>query len=153
MMHIDENAALPTRLIENEDARIATPVRKRNFGDVRADANRLRRALAASTCMMVAWSLFEVPWEVDTDSSLEQWAAVITAKALLMAVAWLSLQGRRIARYVLLFVCLTSVLAIAPELPGEFVNAPWLAVLSSVECLAKFATLALIALHMKPRMR
>ncbi|MDR5739600.1 MULTISPECIES: hypothetical protein [unclassified Caballeronia] len=82
----------------------------------------------------MSWSLIEVPWEVHAHSSSEQWAAIITAKALLMLVAGLPLHGQRTARYVLLFVCLTSVLAIAPELPAECVNAPGIAVLSTVEC-------------------
>ncbi|QSN62904.1 hypothetical protein [Caballeronia sp. M1242] len=163
MMHVDEHAAVEPRLppslstvsseIDDRAHRIDSPVRGRSFIDARNDADGLRRALAASTCVMVAWSLFEVPWEIDADSRGQQIAAVLTAKALLMLIAGLALRGRRFARYLLLFVCVTSVLAIAPELPGEFGHAPWLAILSTVECLTKLATLTLIALHLKPRLR
>ncbi|MDR5857333.1 hypothetical protein P9239_00740 [Caballeronia sp. LZ062] len=162
-MHVDEHAALEPSLpaslstvspgADERVHRIHSPVRGRSFRDLRDDADHLRRTLAASTCVMVAWSLFEVPWEVDADSSGQQIAAVLTAKALLMIIAGMALRGRRFARYVLLFVCVTSVLAIAPELPGEFSQAPWLAVLSTVECVTKLATLTLIALHLKPRLR
>ncbi|WP_244817159.1 hypothetical protein [Caballeronia sp. Lep1P3] len=161
MMRFNERAALEqglpaslsTVLSEGDDrlnrATMQRPARA--FGDLRADAARLRRALAASTCVMVAWSLFEVPWELDTSSTREEVAAVVTAKAMLTLIAALSLRGRRTARYLLLFVCLTSMLAVAPELPGEFAHAWWLAVLSSVECLTKLVTLVLIALQLKPR--
>lgn len=164
MMRLDERAALEaampaslsTVLCEGDDRLdrvdlIRAHARMRTFDDVLADADRLRRALAASTCVMVAWSLFEVPWELDANSSREEIAAVVTAKALLILIAGLSLRGRRIPRYLLLFVCLTSVLAIAPELPGEFAHARWLAVLSSVECVSKLVTAVLIALQFKPR--
>jgi hypothetical protein len=122
---------------------------KRSFARVRADAARLRRAIAASTCVMVAWSLFEVPWEFDASSSREETAAVIAAKTMLLLIAGLSLRGKRWARYLLLFVCLTSVLAIAPELPAEFERSLWLAFLSSVECLAKFALALLLTVHLR----
>jgi len=161
MMRVDEHATLdrsvPPSLstvlseVDERVERVPSPSRIRSFRDVRADANRLRRALMASTIVMVAWSSFEVPWEIDADSSAEQIAAVVTAKALLLLTAGFALRGRRVARYLLLFVCVTSVLAIAPELPAEFMKAPWLAVLSSVECLTKLATLGLVALHLKPR--
>ncbi|VXB28969.1 conserved membrane hypothetical protein [Burkholderia sp. 8Y] len=162
-MRVDEHGALEPGLppslstvsyeADERVRRIDPPSRRRSFSDARNNADRLRRALAASTCVMVAWSLFEVPWELDTDSRGQQIAAVLTAKALLMLIAGMALRGRRFARYLLLFVCVTSVLAIAPELPGEFVHAPWLAVLSTVECMTKLATLTLIALHLKPRLR
>ncbi|WP_157055906.1 hypothetical protein [Candidatus Burkholderia verschuerenii] len=123
--------------------------RARSFSRLRADAARLRRALAVSTCVMVAWSLFEVPWEIDLSSSREQTAAVIASKTMLLLIAALSMRGRRWARYLLLFICLTSVLAIGPELPAEFDRAPWLAFLSSVECFAKLAVLLLLALYLR----
>jgi hypothetical protein len=67
----------------------------------------------------------------------------------LLIITGLSLLGRRWARYLLLFICLTSVLAITPELPSEFVHSPWLAFLSSVECLTKLAASVLLAMHLR----
>jgi hypothetical protein len=124
-------------------------VRRRPFGRLRADAERLRRAVIVSTCLVAAWSVIEVPWEIDADSSREQGVAVIAAKAMLLVIAALSLRGHRWARYLMLFVCLTSVFAIAPELPAEFTRAPWLAFLSSVECLTKLVTSMLLAFYLK----
>jgi hypothetical protein len=124
-------------------------VRQRPFARLRADVERLRRAVALSTCLVAAWSIFEVPWELDLNSSREQTAAVFASKTLLLIITGLSLLGRRWARYLLLFICLTSVLAITPELPSEFVHSPWLAFLSSVECLTKLAASVLLAMHLR----
>ncbi|WP_244828356.1 hypothetical protein [Caballeronia sp. TF1N1] len=125
------------------------PSGKRSLQDLVADANRLRRAVAASACVVVAWSIFEAPWEIDANSSTEEIAGVIFSKAMLGAIAAFALAGRKSARYLLLFVCLTSVLAIVPDLPAEFIHAPWLAFLSSVESLAKLATFAMLAWYLK----
>jgi hypothetical protein len=119
---------------------------RKSFAHVRADVERMRRALAASTCVMAAWSIFEAPWEFDMSGPGEQTAAVVVAKTLLLVIAGMSLRGKRWARYLLFFVCLTSVFAIAPELPAEFQRAPWLAFLSSVECAAKLAALVLLGM-------
>jgi hypothetical protein len=118
---------------------------------LRADLERLRQAVAASTCVMVAWSLFEAPWEMDINGSREQAAAVVAAKAMLLLIAGLSMRGKRWASYLLLFVCLTSVLAIAPELPAEFDRAPWLALLSTVELIAKLTVMVLLAVYLRFR--
>jgi hypothetical protein len=123
--------------------------RERPFARLRADAERLRRTVAVATFLVAAWSVVEVPWELDMNGSREQTAAVIASKTLLIVIATLSLRGRRWARYLLLFVCLTSVLAIAPELPSEFEHSPWLAFLSSVECLTKLAAAVLLAVYLR----
>jgi hypothetical protein len=123
--------------------------RRRPLQRLRADLGRLKQAVAVSTCVMVAWSLFEAPWEVNINTSREQAAAVIAAKTMLLMIAGLSMRGRRWASYLLLFVCLTSVLAIAPELPAEFDRAPWLALLSTVELIAKLTVLVLLAVYLK----
>jgi hypothetical protein len=132
-----------------EAAGLDVLVRQRPFARLRADVERLRRAVALSTCLVAAWSMFEVPWELDLNSSREQTAAVFASKTLLLIITGLSLLGRRWARYLLLFICLTSVLAIAPELPSEFVHSPWLAFLSSVECFTKLAAVVLLAMHLR----
>jgi hypothetical protein len=154
MTQANESAVLesdrrPVVASVHHDAARAALTSKRSFSRLRADAARLRRALAASTCVMVAWSLFEVPWEIDLSSSREQTAAVIASKTMLLLIATLSMRGRRWARYLLLFICVTSVLAIGPELPAEFDRAPWLAFLSSAECFAKLAVSLLLALHLR----
>ncbi|WP_277185849.1 hypothetical protein [Caballeronia sp. BR00000012568055] len=123
--------------------------RTRPLQRLRADLERLRQAVAVSTSVMVVWSLFEVPWEMDLNSSREQAAAVVAAKTMLLVIAGLSMRGKRWASYLLLFVCLTSVLAIAPELPGEFDRAPWLALLSTVELIAKLTVMVLLAVYLK----
>jgi hypothetical protein len=123
--------------------------RRRPLQRLRTDLERLRRMLAASTCVMVAWSLLEAPWEMDANSSGEQAAAVVAAKTMLLVIAGLSLRGRRWASYLLLFICVTSVLAIAPELPAEYERAPWLALLSTVELMAKLTVVLLLAVYLK----
>ena len=129
------------------------------------DPRRMGRYADASACFVVAWSLLEVPWEIDISgsagadgtayassgpmSSPEEIAAVLASKTLLFVIVAFMLQGRRVASYLLLFVCLMSVLAMAPEIPLEFRRSPWLAVLSGVECVSKLATFAFLALHLK----
>ncbi len=123
---------------------------KRSFSRLRADAARLCRVLAASTCVMVAWSLFEVPWEIDLTSGREQTATVVASKTMLLVIATLSLRGRRW-------------LPAAVRLPDKRVrhragvaggvrHVSWLAFLSSVECGAKLAVVVLLALYL-PRDR
>jgi hypothetical protein len=123
--------------------------RRRPLQRARADLERLRGSVAASTSVMLAWSLFEAPWEIDLNSGREQAAAVIAAKAMLLVIGGLSLRGRRWASYLLLFVCLTSLFAITPELPAEYTRAPWLAFLSSVELVAKLTVMALLAVYLR----
>ncbi|CDY75198.1 hypothetical protein BGLT_04096 [Caballeronia glathei] len=113
------------------------------------DPRRMGRYADASACFVVAWSLLEVPWEIDANSRGEEIAAVLASKTLLFVIVAFMLQGRRVASYLLLFVCLMSVLAMAPEIPLEFRRSPWLAVLSGVECVSKLATFAFLALHLK----
>jgi hypothetical protein len=132
-------------------AGIDAVARKRPLQRLRQDLERLRRAVAASTCVMIAWSIFEVPWEIDMNSSREQAAAVVASKAMLLLIGGLSLRGRRMASFLLLFVCLTSVLAVAPELPAEYERVPWLAFLSTVEFILKLTVVVLLAAYLRFR--
>jgi hypothetical protein len=131
--------------------------RKRDLVDLPGDARRLGRCVAASACFVVAWSLVELPWEIDITGSAsgglttsgEEIAAVLASKTLLFAIVGLALQRRRAAKYALLFVCLMSVLAMAPEIPLEYAHSPWLATLSGVECLGKLSTFVFLALDLR----
>jgi hypothetical protein len=133
--------------------------RKRALVDLPLDARRLGRCVAVSACFVVAWSLIEVPWEIDLAGSAtgaamtsgEEIAAVLASKTLLFVIAGLALTGRRVAKYVLLFICLMSVLAMAPEIPVEYAHSRWLATLSAVECLGKLATFVFLALDLRTK--
>ncbi|SAK47534.1 hypothetical protein AWB81_00626 [Caballeronia arationis] len=141
--------------------------RRRDLPDVAGDARRIGRCVTASACFVVAWSLVEVPWEIDISgsagadgtayassgpmSSPEEIAAVLASKTLLFLIVGLALRRRLFARYVLLFVCLMSVLAMAPEIPVEYAHSRWLATLSAVECLGKLATFVFLALDLRTK--
>jgi general stress protein CsbA len=141
--------------------------RRRDLPDIAGDARRLGRYVTASSCFVVAWSLVELPWEIDLSgsagadgaayasgapmSSAEEIAAVLASKTLLFFIVGLVLKRRIFAKYVLLFVCLMSVLAMAPEIPVEYAHSRWLATLSVVECLGKLATFVFLALDLRAK--
>lgn len=103
----------------------------------------------ASKCFVLAWSVVELPWELDASSDVQEVAAIVAAKALLFAIVGFSLRGSRFARYAFLFVCLMSVLAMAPEIPGEYERSRLLAALTAVECIGKLAAFAAVALDFR----
>jgi hypothetical protein len=165
-MYVDYRGARPPQgptmnpLTPDDDrpiGHVGAFARKRALVDLPLDARRLGRCVAVSACFVVAWSLIEVPWEIDLAGSAtgaamtsgEEIAAVLASKTLLFVIAGLALTGRRVAKYVLLFICLMSVLAMAPEIPVEYGHSPWLAMLSGVECIGKLATFAFLALDLR----
>jgi hypothetical protein len=113
-------------------------------------ATRLVDVCAASaTCFVAAWSLLELRWELDNNSSTREISAILVSKTLLLLMAGLSLRGWRVASYALLFVCGMSVLAMAPEISGEYERSPALAVVSAIECVGKLVAFAFIALSFR----
>jgi hypothetical protein len=106
---------------------------------------------ACATCFVVAWSLLETRWELDGNSSAREISAVLVSKSLLLLVAGLCLRGSRAATYAMLFICLMSMLAVAPEISVEYERSPALAVLSAIECAGKLAAFVTIALCLRRR--
>lgn len=98
-----------------------------------------------STCFVVLWSLVELPWEIDSGTSVEQSSALLTSKLLFVALAVLSFKGITLARYALAFLCLVSVAVIAVAVSSEYAHSRSLAFLSAIELAGKLGVFIAVA--------
>jgi hypothetical protein len=96
---------------------------------------------------VLAWALIETPFELAACVSAAQSAALVFSKVLLaILVACACSRGplAAFARFIALFVCGASVLAIVPALPSEFRYDGIGFVLSTVECALKALAIAVL---------
>jgi len=126
----------------------------KEVGDSKPDG--LNLCAIASICFVSLWSLLELPWEFKAGSSYEEMTALFLSKIILLGLAALSIKGGRMARCAFLSICLMSVLAVASEIPLEYVHSRSLALLSMVECLGKslaFITIVLLILRYRASLK
>jgi hypothetical protein len=98
------------------------------------ESARLFNACIAVVC---GWILIEVPLEVGGSISPVCLLAVATSKVLICGIGWGAIVNLRYASEVFTFICAASVFAIAPALPLEYARCVPIALISTIECIAK----------------
>jgi hypothetical protein len=98
-----------------------------------------RRAMLVCIALVCAWSIVETPWELNPTDGLTRFLALMLAKCLLLTVGAAAFFGVRYARTLFVFLCASSVFAVASTLPFEYTISHELFTLSLVECVCKVA--------------
>jgi hypothetical protein len=94
--------------------------------------------------LVFCWALIELPFELWVSTTWQEAAALSCAKVLLLSVVLAMFRGSVWAKVVFLGICLMSVLAITPTLPGAFRFFPVGAALSTGEVAVKLLALLVI---------
>jgi hypothetical protein len=98
-----------------------------------------------SVVAVCVWILIEAPLELSGSIDLTSLLAVLASKVLICLVGAGAIVDLRLTRYVFAFICASSVFAVAPALPLEYVHSVALALVSMVECLGKVACVVAFA--------
>ncbi|MGF6935939.1 hypothetical protein OKW41_005101 [Paraburkholderia sp. UCT70] len=99
----------------------------------------VRRAVTALIFAICGWSIIEAPFECSASSDDTWLLALVVAKLIIIAAGVAAIADVRFARGIFAFICGTSVLGIAPELPFEFKHSVAISLLSLIECTGKTA--------------
>jgi hypothetical protein len=91
---------------------------------------------------VLACSLIETPFELEACSCGAQVAALISSKLLLTMLIFYACYRSPVARYIALFVCGVSILAVVPALPAEYQHYRLAFLLSITECMLKALAIA-----------
>ncbi|TDG06583.1 hypothetical protein E1N52_19845 [Paraburkholderia guartelaensis] len=117
---------------------------------LRADADdlvpRAGRPFKRSVVAVCCWILIETPLELSGSISSTALLAVLVSKALVCLTGFAAIARVRFARHVFAFICAASVLAVAPALPLEYAHSVAIALVSTVECVAKAACVVVFAI-------
>jgi hypothetical protein len=97
------------------------------------------RAMLVSIALVCAWSIVEIPWELNATDGFARFAALVLSKCLLLGFGAAAFFGVRYVRMFFALVCAASVFALGSALPLEYAVAHPLFVLSLVECVCKLA--------------
>lgn len=115
-----------------------------------ADADDLvssaERTFKVSVVVVCCWVLIEAPLEFSGSISLTALLAVLVSKILICLTGFAAIAGLRLTRHVFAFLCAASVFAVAPALPLEYARSVALALVSTVECVAKTACVVAFAI-------
>ncbi|MEM5451148.1 hypothetical protein [Paraburkholderia guartelaensis] len=116
----------------------------------RADAgdlvSRAGRPFKRSVVAVCCWILIETPLELSGSISSSALLAVLVSKALVCLTGFAAIARVRFTRHVFVFICAASVLAVVPALPLEYAHSAAIALVSTVECVAKAACVVLFAI-------
>jgi len=96
--------------------------------------------------LVFCWALIELPVELWVSPTWREAVALLCAKILFFVVVLAMTRGARWAAAVFVGVCLMSVLAIVPTLPGEFPSFSVGFALSTGEVVIKLLALLIVAL-------
>jgi hypothetical protein len=99
-----------------------------------ADSTRLFKACIVVVC---GWALIELPLDLSGSIDITSVLAVLVSKVLVCSIGAAALVNFRYASEVFSFVCASSVLAIVPALPLEYAHYMPIALVSTIECIAK----------------
>ena len=103
---------------------------------VNALSERVFKALILLVC---GWSLIEAPLELGVSGAQAGLLALLVSKLVVVGIGLAAVAKTRFARETFVFICVASVLAIAPALPMEFKQSFAIALFSIVECFSKAA--------------
>ena len=109
---------------------------------ISVNAINLAHLFKASVVVACGWALIEAPLELGGANNSAYLLAVVASKALMCLIGAATIVNLRFARQVFTFICGVSVFAIAPGLPLEYTRCFPIALISTVECLAKAACVA-----------
>lgn len=107
--------------------------------------SRAERPFKVSVVAVCCWVLIEAPLEFSGSISLTALLAVLASKILICFTGFAAIAGLRLTRHVFAFICAASVFAIAPALPLEYAHSVAIALVSTVECVAKAACVVAFA--------
>ena len=113
---------------------------------ISVNAKNLVRLFEASVVVVCGWALIEAPLELDGLINSAYFLAVVASKALMCLIGAAAIANLRFARQVFIFICGVGVFAIAPGLPLEYMHCFSIALISTVECFAKVACVALFVI-------
>jgi uncharacterized membrane protein len=103
---------------------------------VNALSERVFKALVLFVC---GWSLIETPLELGVSGVQAGLLALLVSKLVVVGTGIAAVARTRFAREVFGFICVASILAIAPALPMEFNQSFAIAMFSTIECFSKAA--------------
>ncbi|MGF6806126.1 hypothetical protein OKW30_001252 [Paraburkholderia sp. Clong3] len=114
---------------------------KRVSSPFASDMPRLASETTATPLIIfVCWySLIEVPSEFGMGNNDAMLPAAVVARLIVIVEGFAAVVDVRFARAIFVFLCGTSVIAIAPMLPLEFKESTLIVFISLVECVGKTA--------------
>ncbi|WP_413184753.1 hypothetical protein [Paraburkholderia sacchari] len=113
--------------------------------DVDDLTSRAERPFKLSVVTVCCWVLIEAPLELSGSISSTGLLAVLASKILICLAGFGAMAGLRFTRHVFAFICAASVFAVAPALPLEYARSAAIALVSTVECIAKTACVVAFA--------
>ncbi|MCP3709940.1 hypothetical protein M3I54_23655 [Paraburkholderia sp. CNPSo 3274] len=129
------------------------PGRHEVLAGFQADADdpvsRAERPFKISVVAVCCWVLIEAPLELSGSISSTSLLAVLASKVVMCLIGFAAIGGLRFTRHVFAFICAASVFAVAPALPLEYAHSVAIALVSTVECIAKAA--CVVAFAIAPR--
>jgi hypothetical protein len=99
-------------------------------------------AMCVTIGMVCLWSILETPWEFGPADGVARIIALLLSKFMLLGAGAAAFFGLHYARLLFLFLCGSSVIAVASSLPFEFTISHELFTLSLIECVLKAALVA-----------
>ena len=108
--------------------------------------SRAERPFKLSVIAVCCWVLIEAPLELSGSISSTALLAVLASKLLMCLTGFAAIAGLRFTRHVFAFICAASVFAVVPALPLEYARSVAIALVSTVECVAKAACVAAFAI-------
>jgi hypothetical protein len=103
-------------------------------------------AMRVAIGLVCLWSILETPWEFGPSDGVARIIALLLSKCVLLGAGAAAFFGLSYARPLFVFLCGSSVIAVASSLPFEFTISHELFALSLIECVLKAALVASFAI-------
>lgn len=104
------------------------------------------QVMRVSIGLVCLWSVLETPWEFGPADGVARVVALLLSKCVLLGAGAAAFFGLHYARPLFIFLCGSSVIAVASSLPFEFAISRELFALSLIECILKAVLIASCAI-------